>query len=54
MARLWLLALAILIVSFIPLILPTLLFPTLAAQQRLRKTLILAVTALILANCLWG
>jgi len=53
-ARLWLLTVAILIVTFIPLILPNLLLPTLGAQQRLRKALVCTVAALILANLIWG
>lgn len=54
MARLWLLTFAILIVAFIPVLLPNLLLPTLGAQQRLRKALVLTVGAIILANLLWG
>jgi hypothetical protein len=54
MARLWLLAFAILIVTFLPVILPNLLLPTLGAQQRLRKALVFTVAALILANLIWG
>jgi len=54
MARLWLLTLAILIVTFIPVLLPNLLLPTLGAQQRLRKALVLTVGAIILANLSLG
>jgi hypothetical protein len=54
MARLWLLTFAVLIVTFIPLILPNLLLPTLGAQQRLRKALVCTVAALIAANLIWG
>ncbi len=54
MARLWFLSFAILIVVFIPVILPNLLFPTLGAQQRLQKALVYTIAALILANLIWG
>ena len=54
MARLWLLTFAILIVTFLPVILPNLLLPTLGAQQRLRKALVCTVAVLIIANLIWG
>jgi hypothetical protein len=54
LARLWFLSIAVLIVIFIPLILPSLLLPTLGAQQRLRKILVIAIGALVLANLIWG
>ena len=54
LARLWFLSIAILIVIFIPLILPSLLLPTLGAQQRLRKILVIAIGALVTANLIWG
>jgi hypothetical protein len=54
MARLWLLTFAMLVVAFIPVLLPNLLLPTLGAQQRLRRVLVCAIVAVILANLLWG
>ena len=54
MARLWFLTFAVLVVAFIPLILPNLLLPTLGAQQRLRKVLIYTIAALVIANLIWG
>ena len=54
MARLWILTFAVLIVTFIPIILPNLLLPTVGAQQRLRKALVCTVAGLIIANLIWG
>ena len=54
LARVWFLAFAVTLVGFLPFILPSLLFPTLGAQQQLRKALLAAVVAIILANLLWG
>lgn len=54
LARLWFLSIAILIVIVFPLILPSLLLPTLGAQQRLRKILVIAIGALVIANLIWG
>ena len=54
MTRLWLLTFAIVAVVFIPFMLPQLLLPTLGSQQRLRKILIIAIAAIVLANFIWG
>jgi hypothetical protein len=54
MARLWFLAFAILFVTFMPIMLPRLLLPTIGSQQYLRRALIATVIAIILANFFWG
>lgn len=53
LVRVWVLVLGGIIVAFMPAVLPSLIVPTLGAQQKLRKAFYAGVALIILANLLW-